>query len=84
MNRYSERFRGLIDEAFTPGIRDSLMQSAELAKASGVKAIKLKDDNLIAINNFDPTKDEFISIITDKGTGKRIRLNEFEISSRTR
>ena len=53
-------------------------------KASGVKAIKLKDDNLIAINNFDPTKDEFISIITDKGTGKRIRLNEFEISSRTR
>lgn len=53
-------------------------------KASGVKAIKLKDDNLIAINNFDPTRDEFISIITDKGTGKRIRLNEFEISSRTR
>ena len=53
-------------------------------KASGVKAIKLKDDNLIAINNFDPSRDEFISIITDKGTGKRIRLNEFEISSRTR
>ena len=53
-------------------------------KASGVKAIKLKDDNLIAINNFNPTRDEFISIITDKGTGKRIRLNEFEISSRTR
>lgn len=53
-------------------------------KASGVKAIKLKDDNLIAINNFNPEKDEYISIITDKGTGKRIRLNEFEISSRTR
>ena len=53
-------------------------------KASGVKAIKLKDDNLISVNNFNPTKDEYISIITDKGTGKRIRLNEFEISSRTR
>ena len=53
-------------------------------KASGVKAIKLKDDNLVSINNFSPTKDEFISIITDKGTGKRIRLSEFEISSRAR
>ena len=52
--------------------------------ASGVKAIKLKDDNLVSINNFSPTKDEFISIITDKGTGKRIRLSEFEISSRAR
>ena len=53
-------------------------------KASGVKAIKLKDDNLISVNNFNPTKDEYLSLITDKGTGKRIRLNEFEISSRTR
>lgn len=53
-------------------------------KASGVKAIKLKDDYLVSMNNFNPTKDEYISIITDKGTGKRIRLNEFEISSRTR
>lgn len=53
-------------------------------KASGVKAIKLKDDNLISINNFNPEKDEYISIITDKGTGKRIRLSEFEVSSRTR
>lgn len=53
-------------------------------KASGVKAIKLKDDNLISVNNFNPIKDEYLSIITDKGTGKRIRLNEFEISSRTR
>lgn len=41
VNMYSERFRGLIDEAFTPGIRDSLMQSAELAKASGVKEEEL-------------------------------------------
>lgn len=53
-------------------------------KASGVKGIKLKDDYLVSVNTFNPDKDEYISIITDKGTGKRIRLNEFEISSRTR
>lgn len=53
-------------------------------KASGVKGIKLKDDYLVSVNAFNPDKDEYISIITDKGTGKRIRLNEFEISSRTR
>ena len=41
VKRYSERFRGLIEKAFTPGIRDSLMQSAELAKASGVKEEEL-------------------------------------------
>lgn len=51
-------------------------------KAQGVKAIKLKDDNLISINNYDINNDEYISIITTKGTGKRVRLNEFELSSR--
>lgn len=54
------------------------------AKAKGVKAIKLKDDKLISINDYDLEKDEYISIITEKGTGKRIRLNEFDISSRAR
>lgn len=53
-------------------------------KASGVKAIKLKDDNLVSINQYSQTEDEFISIITTKGTGKRVRLNEFELSTRTR
>ena len=53
-------------------------------KASGVKAIKLKDDNVISVNNFDYNEDEFISVITDKGTGKRIRLTEFELSTRSR
>ena len=53
-------------------------------KASGVKAMKLKDDFVVAVNNFDYNKDEFISIITDKGTGKRIRLTEFELSTRAR
>ena len=41
VNTYSERFRGLIDKAFTPGIRNSLMKSAELARAAGVKEEEL-------------------------------------------
>ena len=53
-------------------------------KAAGVKAMKLKDDYLVAMNNFSYSEHEFISIITTKGTGKRVRLNEFPISTRTR
>lgn len=53
-------------------------------KASGVKGMKLKDDYLVAINNFSYSENEFISIITTKGTGKRVRLQEFELSTRTR
>ena len=53
-------------------------------KASGVKGIKIKDDNLVSVNQYDPEKDEFISIITEKGTGKRVRLSDFEVSTRTR
>ena len=50
----------------------------------GVKAMKLKDDFLVAVNNFSYTEHEFISIVTTKGTGKRVRLSEFELSTRTR
>ena len=53
-------------------------------KASGVKAMKLKDDFIAAVNNFSYNEHEFISIITTKGTGKRVRLQEFEMSTRTR
>lgn len=53
-------------------------------KASGVKGIKLKDDYLVSVNNYNPNKDEFITVITEKGTAKRVRLNEFEISTRAR
>lgn len=53
-------------------------------KASGVKAMKLKDDYLVAANNFSYNDHEYISIITTRGTGKRVRLNEFELSTRTR
>lgn len=53
-------------------------------KAAGVKGIKLKDDYLVSINNFDFTQDEYITVITAKGTAKRVRLNEFELSTRAR
>ena len=53
-------------------------------KAAGVKAMKLKDDYLVSVNNFSYNSQEFISILTTKGTGKRVRLAEFELSTRTR
>ena len=53
-------------------------------KASGVKAMKLKDDYLVSMNVFSYQNFEYITIITKNGTGKRVRLQEFDISSRTR
>ena len=37
LNEDAARFQGLIDDAFSPNIRDSLMNSATLARAAGVK-----------------------------------------------
>lgn len=51
-------------------------------KASGVKAIKLKDDVVVSVSNFNPQKQEFLLLITDKGTGKRVKIGEFEKSGR--
>ncbi len=53
-------------------------------KASGVKAINLKDDTVATISNFNLDDTEYISIITEKGTGKRVRLSEFDKSSRAK
>ena len=53
-------------------------------KAAGVKGMKLKDDYLVSANIFDFNQDEYITVITDKGTAKRVRLNEFELLSRAR
>lgn len=53
-------------------------------KASGVKGMKLKDDYVTSVNNFSYTTHEFLTVITTNGTGKRVRLNEFDILSRTR
>ena len=51
-------------------------------KASGVKAINLKDDCVVSVNNFGEI--DYISIIMNKGTGKRVKISEFEKSTRAR
>ncbi|MBR2828627.1 MAG: DNA topoisomerase IV subunit A [Bacilli bacterium] len=53
-------------------------------KASGVKAMKLNKDYLVSANNFSYHTHEFVTLLTTKGTGKRVRLQEFECSTRTR
>ncbi len=53
-------------------------------KASGVKGMMMKNDGVVSATTFDPNYFEYLTVITDKGTGKRVRLNEFELSSRTR
>ena len=53
-------------------------------RTSGVKSINLKDDYVVAVSNFNPNETEYITIITDKGTGKRVKLSEFEKTSRAK
>ena len=52
-------------------------------KASGVKAINLKDDEVISGIVFNKEK-EYITVITKKGLGKRIKLSDFEKTSRAK
>jgi len=52
------------------------------SRASGVKGISLKNDIVVSGNVI--TEEEYISIITSKNTGKRIKLSEFERISRAR
>jgi topoisomerase-4 subunit A len=68
-NGYGLRYK--VDEVAPIGLR-----------ASGVKAITLKNDEVKCGHVF--TNAEHLSIITDKGTGKRIKLSEFEPMSRAR
>ena len=50
-------------------------------KAAGVKSINLKNDEVVSGILFDDNE-EYISIVTDKGTGKRLKLTEFEKGGR--
>ncbi|MBR1717843.1 MAG: DNA topoisomerase IV subunit A [Bacilli bacterium] len=52
-------------------------------KTSGVKSIALKNDTVVSGMLYDETL-EYLTILTDKGTGKRIKLSEFNISTRAR
>ncbi len=51
-------------------------------RGSGVKAINLKDDYVVSGRSYD--EGMFVVVITDNGTGKRIKMDEFEITSRAR
>ena len=53
-------------------------------KASGVKAMSLKTDTITNGSNFDSGIHDYLLIITDKGTGKRVKITEFERSNRAR
>ena len=59
-----------IDEVSVVGIR-----------ASGVKSIKLKDDYVVSSCLFE-NNCEYITIIMDKGTAKRLKLSDIEKTSR--
>ena len=52
-------------------------------RASGVKAISLKNDIVVKGAVYYSTM-EYLTVVTDKGTGKRIKLSEFEPMSRAR
>ncbi len=52
-------------------------------KASGVKAINLKDDLVINGETFKED-DGYVTVITKKGLAKRVRLSEFERTSRAK
>ena len=62
----------LIDEVSPTGV-----------KSSGIKAIALKNDYVVSANMFNEN-DEYLTVITEKNTGKRVKLSEFERLSRAR
>ncbi len=53
-------------------------------RTSGVKSIKLKDDVVVGISNFAMGEAEHLAVITDKGTAKRIKLEDFDKTSRAK
>ena len=52
------------------------------SRAGGVKGISLKNDVVVSGSVYDT--EEYLSVITIKGTGKRVKLSEFEKISRAR
>jgi topoisomerase-4 subunit A len=53
------------------------------AKASGVKGINLKEDNVVTCLSPAAT-DEYIAIFTNKNTGKRIKLSDLDTMTRAK
>lgn len=52
-------------------------------KASGVKAISLKDDYVVSAGLFNQDC-EYVTVITEKNTAKRVKLTEFDKTTRAR
>ncbi len=52
-------------------------------KTSGVKAISLKNDHVVGGSVYGSDM-EYLTVITNKNTAKRIKLTEFEMTSRAR
>ena len=53
-------------------------------KTSGVKAINLKDDYVVNGCVFSSDSNEYLVLVTNKNTAKRIHLSEFEYISRAK
>lgn len=51
------------------------------AKASGIKGISVKDDKVISCIS-PSTTDEYLNIVTNKNTSKRIKISDLETMSR--
>ena len=65
------------------GLRYKVEEISEVGlRAAGVKAISLKNDIVICAHVFENM--DYLSVITDKGTAKRIKLLEFEPLQRAR
>ena len=65
------------------GLRYKTEEISEVGlRAAGVKAVSLKNDIVICGHIFENM--EYLSVITDKGTAKRIKLIEFEPLQRAR
>ena len=52
-------------------------------RASGVKAIALKEDEVVSASLYNEAY-EYVTIFTEKGTAKRVKLSAFECTSRAR
>ncbi|MCM1370962.1 MAG: DNA topoisomerase IV subunit A [Clostridium sp.] len=66
------------------GLRFKLEEVAPIGtKGSGVKGISLKNDEVVSFSIFNKN-DDYLSIITEKNTGKRVKLSDFEIMTRAR
>ncbi|MEG0909095.1 MAG: DNA topoisomerase IV subunit A [Bacilli bacterium] len=65
------------------GLRYKTSEVTEVGlRAAGVKAVSLKNDTVVCGQTF--SDGDYLTVITDKGTGKRIKIDEFESGTRAR